>query len=165
MTGVQRSIAVLAGAFCLVALAYWQGETKGRRSVTLAQLEQGKRRADVARAAAVETVTVRERSKAKIDTLVQVVDDHTLSVQETPTAPVQTIAVPALVVSRIVINDSLIASYRRLVVRDSTAIRYRDSLLAAPRPRSHWGLGVAGGYSCAATGCRPGVTVGLVWRW
>lgn len=147
----RSALVYLVGAG-LLAGAYCTGKAHGGSSERISQAKQEEKLADVARAAAVETVTVvhiaTEKAAKRVDAArasVGVVDASTLAVQVTPNAPPLLVTVPAPVVERIVADSLLIiaqrveiGALRALVVADSAAIRARDvhiRALEGDRPR------------------------------
>ncbi len=140
----------------------------GRRSVVTdqtyaARVDTVRLATEVQRVAA-ETVTVRLRAQARVDSVVRVVSDTQLVIRR-DTLPPDTVRVPAVVVERLVTDDRTIQSLRALAVADSGVIRSLRALLATPKPQRRYGLGVAVGYGCGPGSCGPTVTLGLAWRW
>lgn len=142
--------------------ALFLADVHGRRSVVTDQRLKAAtdtvRITEAARAVAAETVTVRLKAQARIDTLVKVVSDTQVTVAH------DTVTLPPLVVERIVTDDRTILSLRSLVVADTAVILALRHKMDLPVPRSRWGVGVSFGYSCGRSGCSPGIGVGLVWR-
>ncbi len=155
-----------AGLLVLVALlglAYCEGG----RSVHASDAEQTAKQivhaADTVRLASIETVTVRLKAQARVDSIVRVLRDTQVVIQTVNQKP-ETVTVAPQIVTRIVTDDATITALRTALHADSTAIMARDRLLALPVPRSHWGIGLGLGYACNPKGCGPGISAGIVWR-
>lgn len=103
-----------------------------------------------------DTIRVKEKAKARVDTLVRVVNDTQIVVRDS------LVTVPALVVERIVTDSSLIASYR--VDRRLDSLWHIQDAKLPHRPPRKWSLGAAAGYACTDKGCGPGIALGLTWR-
>ncbi len=148
----------------LLGLAYCEGQNHGKATDAHQVAKQIVKAADTVRLAAIETVTVKLRAQARVDTLVRVKSDTQLVIRSSPAAKPETVTVAPVVVERIVTDDATITALRGALHADSMAIQARDRLLALPPPRSHWGLGLGLGYACNPKGCGPGITAGIVWR-
>ncbi len=168
MSAVSRSEAVVVGLIAFVILllvAYCQGERHTRADDATQHAFQSVKAADSVRVVVHDTVTVRERQKARIDTLVQVASETTVVIRTTPSAPPETVHVAPQLVSRFVIDDSLIAGLHVELGAANRQIATRDSLLRLPKPREHWGIGLGAGYGCGRSECGPTLTLGVVWKW
>lgn len=87
-----------------------------------------------------ETVTVRLKAQARIDTLVKVASDTTVVIHA------DTVRVPPQIVERIVTDDRTIVALRSYITADSAKDLAKDRLYAMPKPERRWSLGVSGGY-------------------
>ncbi len=158
-------LAGIVGFFALLLFAYCQGQQHGKASDAVQHAQQAVKVADSVRVVVHDTVTVRERQKARIDTLVRVASETTVVVRQTPAAKPETLTVNRLIPQRFAADDSLIAGLHVELGAANQQIVRRDWLLKLPRARAHWGLGIGGGYACNNKGCGPGLAIGLTWRW
>lgn len=101
------------------------------------------------------TIRVQEKAKARIDTLVRVVNDTQLVVRDS------IVTVPPLVVERIVTDSSLILSYKEDRRLDSLW-HIQDAKLPH-KPESPWGIGATCGVDPFNTS-GPRCTIGVTYR-
>lgn len=119
-----------------------------------------------------ETVTVRQRRvdtvkvrSDSLDTIVQIVDDSTVSLPDTVAV------VPPLLLADLAANRATVKEQASLIVglyaHDTTRLWQLDSWQKYARtlekvPKDHpWALGGTVGYGCNVKGCGAGGTVGL----
>lgn len=158
---IQRWAAGVLLAIVLGVCSYLYGRKSVVRDQTYAARVDTVRQMVEAQAQAAETVTVRLKAKARVDTLVRVLTDTELVIRATPASPPDTVRVPGVVVERLVTDDRAIQSLRALVVADSGVVRSLRALLATPKPVRKWGIGATVGWGCNQTSCGPAVALGL----
>jgi hypothetical protein len=98
--GIGFALPVL-GIVALVAVAYSAGSCGAKHDATFDGKIDTVRITQQARSTAAETVTVKLKAKARVDTLVQTVTDTQLVVRETPASPPETVTVRPEIVQRI----------------------------------------------------------------
>lgn len=132
-----RPVAIGALAFVAVAgLVYCAGRGRAPDAKVVALVDTV-RITDSVAVVRTDTVRVREKAKARIDTIVQIVDNSTVIVRDTVTLEPDTLTVHPLLVQRIRVDSALIVS---LYARDTTRlwqIASRDKLIleySRPRP-------------------------------
>jgi uncharacterized membrane protein affecting hemolysin expression len=87
-----------------------------------------------ARAVAAETVTVKLKAKARVDTIVSVVTDTELVIRASSVSPPETVTVRPQIVERIRVDSALIGALRFQVFADSNVIRAQSNLIRALKP-------------------------------
>lgn len=143
----MRALFVLAG-LALVAVAYCSGERKQSASDAIAASKQVTAAAQVVRAAAIETVTVRNRIVVH-DSALAVRADSALAVSETSRKRADSLAVvidsihvrvrdtvavvPAEIVSRLVVDSIDLAKFRQSKSADSALVGSLRGELVADR--------------------------------
>lgn len=115
---------LLVGIGVVLALAFTSCKPKPIETLIVEKV-----RVDSIFAVRVETLTVRLREKARVDSLVRVVNDTTLLVRDS------LVVVPPLVVSRITVCDSTLVASLRVGSVDSARVKIRDQIISAKASR------------------------------
>lgn len=148
----------------LLVLAYIAHDAMApRETPAIAAARDTMRILEIRRDTVRDTIRVRERAKARVDTLVQILTDTQLVVRNTPAAAPETVTVRPQIVDRIRVDSALIVSLREDRRLDSLW-HVKAATIPAPRSESPWGVGLAIGYGCGERGCGAQLTAGLTYR-